>query len=980
MIKYTGIKNILENLDIDINQVYAAYSFYNPKSTNNYIYPDSWATNSATGILNNNNGFDNFSGSGNFDGSTYMYLSGKEFTLNDSLVFLSYEKKRIANEILLTSFTGDSFTNYSGFTLGVNTANKLYFSYWNNVEGLFTFTYSKILADKNLIALSRKGPILSIGKYNNNTFDFETEEFNIFQDVFIESNELYLGGAPVKNDFNQNDLNFSGIIDKFFFIKSNDLYFYKEPLAIGLFSNITDNNQQGEQYCFETGFFSGSGFLYSGVLETFLSGYEIAKTGITGYQFFSSGYTYSGITGYENISIGFYIDNCNVTQELFTQIPLSGLIFSDISYNKPLTGTIYESGFIEITKSGLLSGEKQIWISGAYCSQDIINISDSGEVVDINYLPSLSYRQISLLKEINPGSYIETFLETYTGTSLNYNKDLIYDSLNKNYFYFEDPIKNNILLFANGQNLIDSGFNTVVNGYNINIDPKFDFYFSGNFIETAGFYENKDFLFYDDIEVINSFVLTGISSNIIEGNFIGNFFIFMNGQKLIENIDYQKNNTQIILDNNINLDNDDKFLFIKFNNDKFNNYLTTESSDKRYVKQSNFIINNEGKFTRMAVGLSGYIIPLQSPLESGKFYIYTPRENIPPLQGPDWTIQQTIFNNSIGNGSLGFDNILAINDFGNIIALSTAPIYNTYLYTGSSKDSWSLKQTIPNVYSEYLSFDKNGEILCTQNTLFTGSISDNWVQKQIFQNTGNFGWSSKLNKDGNTLIISALLDGEGGQNAGALYVYTGSKYSEWEVKQKITGSVNAQFGFATNLNFDGSIIAVSTAFKGETHIYTKNINSNWILKQVIPNTIGRNMEISDNGEYLFLDSISGVLVYKGNKNNGWELNQLLPMSVSINLPNSFYSQSNSLFFSIEGTSSFLSNKFLSLHKLEGEFISTINLNNNFNHSCSQVYLNGVRQKINNNYIENANFDLISGNLYKKENLDIIYNNTDDFLT
>ena len=131
MIKYTGIKNILEDLDININQVYAGYSFYNPNTFNNYVYPDSWATNSATGILNNNTNFYNFSGSGFFNGSTYMYLSGKEFILNNSLIFLSYEKQRVGNEILLTSFTGNSFNNYSGFTLGVNAANKLYFSYWN---------------------------------------------------------------------------------------------------------------------------------------------------------------------------------------------------------------------------------------------------------------------------------------------------------------------------------------------------------------------------------------------------------------------------------------------------------------------------------------------------------------------------------------------------------------------------------------------------------------------------------------------------------------------------------------------------------------------------------------------------------------------------------------------------------------------------------------------------------------------------------
>ena len=57
----------------------------------------------------------------------------------------------------------------------------------------------------------------------------------------------------------------------------------------------------------------------------------------------------------------------------------------------------------------------------------------------------------------------------------------------------------------------------------------------------------------------------------------------------------------------------------------------------------------------------------------------------------------------------------------------------------------------------------------------------------------------------------------------------------------------------------------------------------------------------------------------------------------------------------------------------------IDLNkSNLNKNCSQVYFNGIKQKINNNYLEKGSFDLLSGSLNENNNTFIIYNYTDDF--
>ena len=54
------------------------------------------------------------------------------------------------------------------------------------------------------------------------------------------------------------------------------------------------------------------------------------------------------------------------------------------------------------------------------------------------------------------------------------------------------------------------------------------------------------------------------------------------------------------------------------------------------------------------------------------------------------------------------------------------------------------------------------------------------------------------------------------------------------------------------------------------------------------------------------------------------------------------------------------------------------LKQNLNKNSSQVYLNGIKQKIGNNYIENSDFDLFSGDFFENQNNYVIYNNTDDF--
>ena len=550
MNEYTGVKFFVDDLDIRYSQVVSAFSFYSGWAENNFVYPESWATGSATGVLNNTGSFYNNIGSGSFDGSTYMLLD-RDIDLEDATIFLSYERLRNNDEILLSSVTGDSFDTYSGFCLGVNDANKLYFKYWNPVEGAFTFLYHGVLSDKNLIVLKQDNSIVSIGHYNNNTFSFEIEEFQVYENSFRYNNELILGGSPVTVPWNNNVSNFSGYIDNFFIFKDVS-FLYRDNLASGLYSVVTGYEGYTETFCYTTGLFELSGFNSTGVTGYYESGFVYESEGITGYEKVASGFSYSGITGEEQVSLGYYVDNCGLSKELFFNSGVSGLISGEYLVNTPLTGIIYETGFTKIELTGFFTGSGLDSVTGEVCTDVFYKTGSVLYDLDVDFLASLSYKEVSLFFEIKSGvDIIEIFNEDYQNKTLTYNQNLSFNSLGGTYDYRGDSFSGNqLMLFANGQSLINSGYQLVASGYSNFISPSLDYYITGNSIYTSSSFGQTDDLIYDfftggflafELGAENS------GSTIFTAERLDNTFIYRNGQKLTNNVQYYLNSNEIVV-------------------------------------------------------------------------------------------------------------------------------------------------------------------------------------------------------------------------------------------------------------------------------------------------------------------------------------------------------------------------------------------------------------------------------------------------
>jgi len=543
--QYTGSKFFAELVGVDMPQIAAAFSFYSGFNNSNLVPPDSWASGSNTGVVNNTGIFFSNSGTGTFNGNTYMSLSGSHL-LDNSIIYISYEKLRTGDEILLSSAEGNNFNNYSGFCLGINDANKLYFKYWNPIEGSFAFTYSGILANKNLIYLNKNSSIITLGHFNNNQNIFETQDFEIFQNSFVEGGNLKLGGHQnYINWINNTAENFSGYIDKFFLYKDT-VSLYKNILVSGLFANPTGYAGSYVTNCFITGGLVNSGFSYTGVTGIGIVPFISGITGITGYSTGISGYSYSGITGYNQIYLGFFIDNCGNSGDIFNSTPISGLITKQIIVNNALTGVSFISGFNQVQLTGRITGSTLVSVSGEFC--DIIFQPDGSVEYQISdkFLSSLSYNEISLLSQVrNDNDILELYYTNYEPKFLEYNRSLIFDSLNENYFYFDRNLnRDEILLFANGQALIESGYSLIPSGYQIIQRPNLDYFITGNTVETNKLYALQDQLFYDYIT--GKFYATKINGIFSSGyaftnptNQSQNIFVYLNGQKLIRNINYE---------------------------------------------------------------------------------------------------------------------------------------------------------------------------------------------------------------------------------------------------------------------------------------------------------------------------------------------------------------------------------------------------------------------------------------------------------
>jgi len=318
-------------------------------------------------------------------------------------------------------------------------------------------------------------------------------------------------------------------------------------------------------------------------------------------------------------------------------------------------------------------------------------------------------------------------------------------------------------------------------------------------------------------------------------------------------------------------------------------------------------INNNSFFgKKISSNYDGSIILSQSSINniSGKINIFTGSKN-------NWSLKQVL---SGDRSTFGFS--LSNNHDASIIAVgsySGASFNNTglglvYIYTGNMTGNWRLKQ-----------------ILSGDNSLKT--------------NLDYFGWSVAVNSGGNTICVGGWGNSGNIVNNGALWIYTGNSNNEWRLKQKLSGDAALNltgqdyFGWSVATNNDASVIAVGgtkdingLGVNGAVWLYTGSQSTFWDLKtKVVPKSgisnypftginFGDNIALSANGNilavnapndgsgYLFF-STGSVWLYTGNNQSGWSQKQY------INYKNIIFENESSFFansISLNGNGNMLS--------------------------------------------------------------------------
>ena len=504
------------------------------------------STNNAS-IVGNASSFTGNGASGDF---SYGYLSldnDQDLFSADFTMFMSQEKCYTGDGILFSCLKGED--TKSGYSFGINSANKMYFEHFDNQRQKYNIQTSLLqLSDKNLIRLKRVDDSIYFSVYNNNNKSFETETKNVDSNLILPSNEFLIGSG-------ENQKSYSGFIDEFIYIKENVSNVDSDMLASGFWSDTK----------------SGNAFLIQSGVTGGISGYDYQQTGSTGILSTSNILTGTGYTtGY--VDIYQYIPETGVISpgetkiEFLENLPAYCTSEDETPIYRKVT-TLDTTGVIGLLRQ--FSGTDQVingqdiyqtvyvtgFVSSGLSSVPIYNTGNN----DISGFQTIMSGDREKLSEYGMNDVI--YLKSYFDQSFGQEQSGInnFDSLAL--YEKQDDYSNEFKNF----NFLNKTALTSLDGIGFRVDQKYDgsefsifsnglFKFSNSEIVSAGndnFYKSGSIqeskiilsgnntgakIFYDAEDFATKQVFSGTNSISVHSN-----VFFKNGYKLISGTDYTGN-------------------------------------------------------------------------------------------------------------------------------------------------------------------------------------------------------------------------------------------------------------------------------------------------------------------------------------------------------------------------------------------------------------------------------------------------------
>lgn len=985
----------------------AAFSFYSGQYP--VIYREAWASGACSGIavgVNLTDWNSKFFNSGylSFDGKSIVRFSnsGSQFNRNlpleDASIFLSFERKRQGNEVLLSSINGSS-SLFSGYCLGINDANKLYLKYWNSVDGGFTLTSSLNLSKKNLIYLNKDGSNVTVGRFNNNTLAFENESFSIYRNNFIESNDLVLGGYYAESDpsfLNKNRapwafdgaLNFSGVIDKFYFVY-NMPSVYQNLLVSGIFAKSTGVDGYTETLCYETGFFQETGEYIYTKTGVFASGYVSGSVEITGYTPFQSGYTYFGLVGYQDVLVRTYEDQCKITHNVFEKRPVSGFITDYVTVQLPVYGTIFKSGTIDIDLSGFVFQSEVVPITQTICDDNFIITGDVFFSWDTGYLASLSYDKYYFPQNNNSFLWLnnlEIYAKPYTLETFRYNKNAFYGELDGNYWIDESVYSDSkyFEFFSAGKHLFQTGYSVILDGYEEKIVPSGDYLLSGEILYPGSSILNNDKnnLFYDYQETPASeqrlnrytYVFTPeFRSRIFTGANLDRAFIYRNGIKMRDTGSFSP---QYEVESWPDSGAATAPITIFQSGYPFNDYIQWEKisygNDVFVCAPVNF------GFNRIAVSQDGINWSGVRTFPSGfsnlsynalnfandKFILFRGTSATYSFDGINWLTGTFPAGNPAvpAAGAIDWSQIA----YGkNKYIVYSREITSSYGMTSINGINWSYASNRPPVkYLNkliYIGDNVNGRFLgvCGENALnqkesvvISSSDGNTWSLSTFMPTSA--AWIDIAHGNSKTIAI-------GKNDAVGVAAISTNSGSSWSSLTSLSGNWNS-ITYASGVFVALNNLSGAYSYEG----------LNWNIYPLLDITPARGAAPSTFNEHKNVAFGKGRFVSLDRYTRDTPPLQTSMTGIYFDL-----NQSITLFSDINNVQTLFTYKdYGYMYKLpQGSITHT----EKFNNLCSHAYYNGLRQDLGRDYIEVSSFDLLSGYLETPAERNIIYNIAQGFL-
>ena len=400
--------NYLDSNSFDKENLIVNYSFeeindsvvFNEIYTNDLHYPSAGCLDASVypGIpisCVSNPEFESFKGCcsmGYFDSQTVLRI-GNTFDSTSWSIFVNYNNNVIRNdrdkaEVILSSM--ESPTGISGFNLGINGSNRLYFEYISSDGILKNIVLPKEVELYNLISVSKSPNVISISNHD----PFSRKDYNVdyYMDDFADSNVWTLGGFYNTGSF-ERYRGFRGFVDDFLLFDAEYTVAQRNLVSEALyFTGIKDAYEKETVKTIET---------------------------ITGAPTIISTPTSSGITGYEMEAIPGINTVCNTPVTVCNKTALYGDGYEDV--------LDFERVNIDVTEIELIPEEKLY-----------------NEVYTSNY----GEKNIVFLKDIDVKDIYEIYSQS--GYDPNLNKSYAFDVGYSSFIISDTDAGKNLNVFING--------------------------------------------------------------------------------------------------------------------------------------------------------------------------------------------------------------------------------------------------------------------------------------------------------------------------------------------------------------------------------------------------------------------------------------------------------------------------------------------------------------------------------------------------